>query len=132
MSRRGWIILSLSLFLAIVVAWNLFVGVSRPRWVINRERFSRIERGMSRAQVQAILSVPPGDYTILKAKPIVIDVSWGVTPPTHTKEEWISDVGWICITWNADQVVDVTFEGPGSLDNRPPIQVLGRFFYRPQ
>jgi hypothetical protein len=47
--------------LAVLIAVGAFVAWPRPQR-ITREKFDRIQDGMSRAEVEAILG-PPGDYT---------------------------------------------------------------------
>lgn len=56
--RLVWVIVAVCLALAVVLAGALVV---RPHPVVNRANFERVNEGMTRAEVEAILGRLPGD-----------------------------------------------------------------------
>ncbi len=59
--RRRWFILGLAVLVAVVMVIGALPRPERP--LVSREQFQKIEDGMTRAEVEAIIGGPPGDYT---------------------------------------------------------------------
>lgn len=61
MTRRRWALLGLTaMTLAVLVVVAL--DALRPTTAIPPERIARLETGMTRAEAEAIVGMPPGDY----------------------------------------------------------------------
>src|SRR5580765_8262874 len=93
---RKWVLLGL-LACVLVAALALVPSSSRPRHRINPETFARITTGMTLAEVQEMMGVPPGDYTTRPSvHPVDLFGSFTGKPPM----EWVSDAGAISIWFN--------------------------------
>jgi hypothetical protein len=97
---------------------------------VNESGLAAVREGMTRHEVEDVLGGPPGDYTTRKA--IVIRM-W----PGHanaaiysgwTWEEWISDEGWITLTFDRDgTVIHKEFRPVDDLPDRPLLERAERF-----
>jgi hypothetical protein len=91
--------------LAVVVTAGMFVLWPRlePPSRITRENSDRIQVGMSRAEVEAILG-PPGDYRNGPTNPVILgdlgEGTWPWSRPNTTCAEWVGDTGWLCVEFN--------------------------------
>src|SRR5262245_46130228 len=124
MTRRLWIAVGVVAFLVVIVfVGHVLLSVKAPLWSINRERFDRVEEGMTRDEVIAILG-PPGDRTTFKTKlPLKLGRS-GMRRLGFTPEEWVSDRGHIVIWFEGDKVVGPDFRDPAEMDPRPIDEAL--------
>lgn len=61
--RRRWLLLGVGSVAVAGVVGYLALWLSGPRHRINMESATLIEKGMTQADVEAILGVPPGDYS---------------------------------------------------------------------
>jgi hypothetical protein len=96
MGRQASLLL-LGVALVLLGGW-LTLGLSRPRHRITRENIERIEQGMTRQEVAALLGAPPGNYSRHQI-PALYDPGLGHSgPPVDelhdcegTVEEWVGD-----------------------------------------
>jgi hypothetical protein len=91
--RRRWFIVGGVVLLAVVtVVGQVIPRPRRPQ--VSREDFSRIEKGMSREEVEAIIGGPPGDYTTRYYFP----------PPLGSHyirwQTWVGDGGMILVRFD--------------------------------
>src|SRR5262245_14338544 len=94
-----------------VAAWLLWPGQDE----ITPENYERIKAGMSRAEVEAILGGPPGDYRTVQTvtECFVVDElasraeSDQVFRPDG-KQMWFGNKGYICISFESGFVADGT------------------------
>jgi hypothetical protein len=128
MPRRWWVVSAVIVFLAGVLGWNLYLAAARPTWRINRERFEQIKEGMTRDEVIALIGLPPGDYTFMKAEWINLAVMCSKWPPWLTQEDWAGDAGCIILTFEGGKVVDRQFIDPSDWHDRDWQGVLLRMF----
>jgi hypothetical protein len=96
------------LFVGVIAAGGLVAFVAwlwlvPPHHHINRDSFEKIRRGMTQAQVEAILGVPPGDYSFGakiapqgRQRPLPIGVR---------EEEWWADEEGVVVAFNEDRLV---------------------------
>jgi hypothetical protein len=82
--------------------WNRKLARSR---LIDSEHFIRIERGMSQAEVEAILGGPPGDFRTAEV------FNFGATPsePVGRRETWSGNEGEIDVDFGEDGVIFSAF-----------------------
>jgi hypothetical protein len=110
----------------------LLLVADGPR--IDRERFDCIQRGMTRAEVIALLGAPPGDYTFRKdpgafysnniVTGAVISLGW-------TRDEWIGDGGRIKVTLDREgKVILASFYETGACPDRTAWERVQRFLSR--
>ncbi len=82
--------------------------------------FNEIERGMTRAEVVAILGGPPGDYTVFRSSQFCT-FRWAggyFLNGRHVQEvdeQWFSDAGTILLRFRRDKVVLRMFAGGGEI-----------------
>jgi hypothetical protein len=104
------------LAVVLVLAGGL-VAVLGPRHCpVNRAAFERIEKGMTQAEVRAILGGPPGEYHT-RPSPKSLDL----TP-------WINDEtdDWPCEWWLGDRgYVRVVFEPSGAVHQASFVEEVG-------
>ena len=91
MTRRRFLcgLLLLSVVLACFTGW-LWMA-SGPR--ITRERFEQVKKGMSREEVIRTVGGPPGNYSPLRAVPML-------TPHREDFDEWICDGGYLVVFYD--------------------------------
>jgi hypothetical protein len=117
----------LAALLALVAGLLLFVGwcwVSRPRHRINEASFEHIWSGMTRAEVEAILGVPPGIYVPRELADAIDPINnWvAADSPELQTETWWSSEGGVIVTFRRDgtvntaQFIPVCFESPTLLE----------------
>ena len=121
---RRWKPLAVLAGLAVLVAVGAVVLRPRPNR-ITQENFGRIQKGMSRAEVEAILG-PPGDS---RTAPTTDPVFLGLTPMTYPEEKTTLEFKWMgdsvlvmvnfglngTVTWKGQGLVHKREQGP--LDN---------------
>jgi hypothetical protein len=79
---------------------------------VTRAAFERIERGMTRAEVEDILGGPPGDYRTRPGARLLIDIRGGGSMPVPAYRSfatWEGDEGIIEVTFDRDIVEDKDF-----------------------
>jgi hypothetical protein len=114
------------LVVVVVVVVAVVTGLGLLGWPrrhrINREGFERITEGMTRQEVEDILGRPPGDYTVRREGPFILlhppaGVNWS------SQEHWISDDGWMVVTFDpfdgAGPVVEKEFSPVDDWPQRP-------------
>jgi hypothetical protein len=127
--RRRWkLAAALALVLAAVVAAGVFVCWPRPELPspVTPEKLARIQRGMSRADVEAILG-PPGNYSTgprrsagfamslddLHPWHVLRNVSSIEVPPgppvSYPGTDWTDDEGSLTVFFGPEGVHDVMF-----------------------
>jgi hypothetical protein len=62
-----------------------------PSHQITRERISQLQRGMSQAEVEALLGVPPGNYCSTRNVELIYPRRWPLVDVPCRGEKWISD-----------------------------------------
>jgi hypothetical protein len=82
------------------------VSALSPRPTIDEEVFDRIEEGMTREEVEAIVGAPPGDYT---TGPVLVGSAWGVRGPGYSDSppglgSWWGDDGVLEVQWASGRV----------------------------
>jgi hypothetical protein len=98
-------------------SWNQRVARAA---LIDRKHFFRIERGMSRAEVEAILDGPPGDLTTRETRFFWVihdasgfqDRNWGL---------WAADQGLIEIAFDQKDRADLVHFADGEPVPQPPL-----------
>jgi hypothetical protein len=88
-----------SLLKLILVAWlgmggiGLYLWWTIPKSGINRASLSRVRKGMTKEEVEAIIGMPPGDYRKVSER-----WPWGIGLTVHggTRGSWTS-------YWHADE-----------------------------
>jgi hypothetical protein len=80
----------------LAVALYFLVRPPAPKHNFDRTSFEKINKGMTLAEVEAILGGPPGDYT---TRPTIseCDVGWG-----PGEKEWVSDEGAISVWFDPE------------------------------
>ena len=63
MTKRRRLLLGTSLVATLVVVGVMVLWLAAPKHRINEESFKLIREGMTQQEVEAILRVPPGDYS---------------------------------------------------------------------
>jgi hypothetical protein len=114
---RRWKLLG-AMGLAVLVAVGVFVLWPRPDR-ITRENCDRIRKGMSRAEVYAILG-PPGDYG---TGPVKYETAPYIALSAHNNLEHFSQrpEGQGYATWQSDSALAfVNFSDAGCVDDRVP------------
>lgn len=103
--KRRW--LGLLALTVLVAGTGLAVVALMPSYRINEEGAARIIKGMSRADVEALLGVPAGDYSR--------HYDW----PTHLSYDsdlWFFRSSWRVETWCDDRHhIRVAFDGEGKV-----------------
>jgi hypothetical protein len=127
-TRRVWFSVACLLGIA-TVAFGLWYNHRPCR--VNKCGFAAICDGMTRDKVEGVFGRPPGDYTIIKG--VYFRCS-----PSHanaaiylgwTWEEWISDEGWITLTFDREgKVIDKKFRAVDDLPDRPFLEWAERFY----
>jgi hypothetical protein len=84
----------------VIVVIGIAVALPRPaRRELISANFARIEKGMSRSHVIALLGVPPGDYTNGRVQ------RSGESASTWACEKWICDDGELRVLFDSDDMV---------------------------
>jgi hypothetical protein len=99
------------LVVAAIVLWPRADGVSY-------RNYQRIEMGMSREQVYAILD-PPGDYTTGPMTAWFGMAGWGDPPPHSVRELWDGHIGILDVYFTPEGVVaakEYRWHGPKDFD----------------
>jgi hypothetical protein len=108
MRRKCLFYILITVVLGAVLFWRLALSfmVTEPRKItFSREDTNRISIGMTRSEVEAILGVPPGDYT---TGPCDEPPNLGGWPFGRTS--WASDMGAISIRFDpGGRVQEVAF-----------------------
>jgi hypothetical protein len=92
--RRWWIVLCLSLTAAIMVALFLLTTASRGP-VIAPEVAERLQPGITEAEAEAIIGMPPGDYT-------THSLNIQLKPEAADERRWYTDAGVHALFFDAD------------------------------
>lgn len=100
MSKRRLVLFPLLAF-SLLVACLWVTWPSPPGDVINRRAYEQIHEGLTRAEVDELVGLPPGDYTAHKNAPGGFRSSPGVPPPLW----WASDEGCLVVWFDADGLV---------------------------
>lgn len=124
MSRRGWLVSLAVPVLGFAVLWSLFSVAQRPRRHINRESFGRIKEGMTRLEVQAVLRLPPGDFTVFKRRLFLTRDVVGEGAPDSA--EWASDEGMIEVVFHRGKAMEFFYHDGHELPAREFLDALGR------
>jgi len=123
-SSRWWLVTLTVLVLGFTALWSLFTLAHRPRRLINRESFGRLEAGMTRPEVQAVLRLPPGDFTVFKRRLFLTrDVVGG---DAFDSAEWASDAGMIEVVFTRGKAVELFYHEGHDLPDRDLLDALGR------
>lgn len=122
---RKRLFIGLGLVVVVLGACYLTLWLTTPRQRVRREAFEHIRVGMTLAEIEAIVGLPPGDYT---TRPSVIqcaadqeDVAGAYfeygsrDDPKRRWREWIGDQGLIVVRLNAESKVSDS----GFCDVRP-------------
>jgi hypothetical protein len=115
--RKRLLVLAL-LLLAAAVAVPLAVqqDALHQKWarghLIDWKHCDRIQKGMTRVEVEAILGGPPGDYRTQMV--VYHDWSGWLLEEPDPRNSWIADSGYINVRFDSatDRVPDTWFEGP--------------------
>ncbi len=109
----------------------LYPLLAPPAHRIDKAHFEMIQPGMTRAEVEAIFGVPPGEYNWAEAKEMVVIgksfvLALGVDSDTvqeleYTQCNWISPQGSFSISFDEQGRVDHKI-GPLQIDIVPPWQ----------
>lgn len=114
--ERPVLALGLLAALLFLAGAGALLWLNTPRHRISRESFEKIQVGMTRAEVEEILGVPPGDYGPGNTYAL-LNQSRGATFPT----------GWSTVAWKAgDMSVLVAYD----LEGRVAWKKLGRALRR--
>jgi hypothetical protein len=120
MRRRKLIVAAALAMLTLVVvgAFALWPQSSR----ITGENFDHIRKGMTRAEVEAILG-PPGDYT---TGPVNYDASPPLyfLSPAGSVAFWNSDMAYAHVLFDASDKVEEIFSHPGRRQEQGPLDNL--------
>jgi hypothetical protein len=106
--RRRWLLLSVAFLAMVGVVGYLALWLSSPRPRINGESIKLIKVGMTQEEVEAILGVPPGNYS---SGPICFFPPGGLTPRT---ELWIGEESAVHVSFDASR--KVVSKGPATFD----------------
>jgi hypothetical protein len=110
---RKWLIGLFALFLVLVAALLGLVGPRSSK--VTRAAFDRIEVGMTRAEAEAILGGPPGDYRTRPGGPAFEGSGGGIS-----WDMWCGDEGEIWLACEGGRVRTTRFE-----ENEPhPISLI--------
>jgi hypothetical protein len=104
MERRVLLVVLLAIALGLT-AYFCRPGPASVATEINRLNFARIHEGMTQAEVEDLLRVPPGNYA--KSVTAVRNTRWGA-PRDARLEEWWSDAGVIRVYFNKMNTVVTT------------------------
>jgi hypothetical protein len=97
---KRWLVAVSVVLLAVGGALSLFLsGYWSSRPGITRANFDRLEPGMSRAQVEAILGGPPGEYVTWHGPEPYLPVPWGIH--YHQYEFWTGDECEVAVLFDA-------------------------------
>ena len=80
----------------LTVALYFLVRPAAPGHNFDRASFEKINKGMTLAEVEAILGAPAGDYT---TRPTISECDVGLGPG---EKEWVSDEGAISVWFDPD------------------------------
>jgi hypothetical protein len=88
------------------VGWRAFAPPP-PR--INLDSFARIQPGMTQAEVEAILGVPPGDYAAAGSVRPTLGVNPNELPAGARREDWWAEEAAVAVWFGQDgRVVNAT------------------------
>lgn len=91
--RRSWPLLSA--IACIALAASAF-WLAHPRVSISQATCDKIKPGMTRAEVEALIGGPPGDYSTKSALPAILELPPGVS----RFELWFDDQGVIMVVFD--------------------------------
>jgi hypothetical protein len=130
MRRRKLLVVLAGLAVLAVGAFLLWPRPDR----ITRDYFQRIRIGMGRAEVEAILGGPPGDYTTLNVSPhigmrIVVDMDDDGTIRNYPPEEWTGNTMSIWVSFGpSGKVISTSYEDSESVKEWPWDNLRWRFW----
>jgi hypothetical protein len=94
---------------------------------INKNGFAAIREGMTLEEVEAIFGRAPGDYTVKKNAGLGFRFGIGMGP--FRDEEWISDHGWITLTFDREgKVIRKEFREVDDLPDRSFFEAADCFY----
>jgi hypothetical protein len=111
--RRKWLA-ALGVLLVGTVAFAPWPQLPADR--VTRENYDRIEKGMSRAEVEALIG-PPGDYRTGPSGIVSMTIYCG--PSKGKLEAWAGDHGGICVYFGPDGVADKQFDNMQKKEQSP-------------
>jgi hypothetical protein len=101
--RRRKLLVALAALAVVIAAGVVVPGPSPEPSLVTRENFDRIQVGMSRAEVEAILG-PPGDY---RTGPVQGVLVWDLIldgtiwhDQCTNGSAWVGDTGWVRVEFN--------------------------------
>jgi hypothetical protein len=100
MTKRRLVWAAVAVCLALVVGWATWPVPQRDP--VNRANIKRIRAGMTRAEVEAVLGVPPGDYTT------IFDLPRSCISGRRLDGWWISNSGELFVDFSPDGLVEKT------------------------
>jgi hypothetical protein len=121
--RKRWWLIPLAIVLMLTGA--LFPLLSPRPSRVTKANFGRIEMGMSRSEVEALLGGPPGDYRTLPAT-VSTATTWNAALVAGTEESWLGDEGNVVIYFDAGGVRSFRFEAA----EPTPITPIGLALWR--
>jgi hypothetical protein len=130
MARKSWWLIPLAVMLCLFGAITPLVVPWRCH--VTRAAFAKIEVGMTRAEVEAILGGPPGDYRTQPSPSFSLGVEMGgfiiIATPDHY---WYGDEGQVWVRFAHGGGVEDWGFSPAKHDPIDPIKLalwrLGRF-----
>jgi hypothetical protein len=108
---RKRLVVFLALAALILGADYLTLWLTTPKKHVTRAAFDRIQEGMTLAEVEGLIGLPPGDHRTRPTR-----IVWGVRGPIiflepatqgrkYTSMEWIGDYGMICVWLDSEEKV---------------------------
>ena len=126
MTRRRRLLLVSGVLALIAVAGYMALWLTAPRFRISEESAKLIKKGMTQAEVEAVLGVPPGDYSVTHRGNQTIHHfnEIGLTgdpwrdklPLGYQRKRWLSE-GW---------GIDVLFDPGGNVEGLRNIIAVGK------
>jgi hypothetical protein len=107
MERRVLLLILAAIVLGLT-AYGFRRGQTTFATAINRFTFAKIREGMTQAEVEALLEVPPGNYSTTVTA--VRGTTWRASQNDARLEEWWSDAGVVRVYFDrSDKVVHKEF-----------------------
>src|SRR5947209_5208858 len=100
-----WLILGAAAALLFVAGCVIVLCLPRPECPVHSASAARVIPGMTRAEVEAILGGPPGDYRV-RSRAVTIDVALAPVPG-RVLEKWRGDAGIALVQFGPDGRVAV-------------------------
>jgi hypothetical protein len=116
---RKYLVAALSLTLVLL---GLFVNLLTPRHCpVNREAFGLVEKGMTRAEVHAVLGGPPGDYRTRPYSEENALAYYATSPGPPSGDVWHGDEGTVEVRYSTrhDAVISADFTEAEPYDAGP-------------